>query len=282
MYCQINHQVLPVSEASLSVKDLGLLRGYAAFDYFRFRERTPLFIDRHLDRLQEAADYLGITMPMSHDGVRQGIAALLEKNDLDEGAIRLLLTGGVSDTAYDPGDAQLVITIEHFKFPAAALYAQGIKVLLHDWVRPMPAIKSTFYPEGIRLLPKIRMEAAYDVLFCKDGLVSELSRSNFFLITKAGVLVTSDRDILEGVTRHHVLELARKRMPVEVRPLRREELTDAAEAFITGTTRRILSLVMVDDIIIGDGKPGPLSQQLMQDVLAFEEDWMQQHKTRWH
>lgn len=279
MYCQINHRVLPLAEASLPVTDLGLLRGYAAFDYFRFREKTPLFADQHLSRLTAAARYLGIALPLSTGEVKEAIMNLLHKNEMDEGAIRLVLTGGSSVNAYEPGDPTLIITTEHFQFPSAALYEQGIKVLLHDWVRPMPEIKSTFYPEGIRLLPAIREAEAYDVLFCKEEYLSELTRSNFFIIDQQGTLVTSDRDILKGITRHNVLELAAKRMPVEVRPLHVSELAEATEAFITGTTRRILPVVQVAEMPVGNRRPGALTQALMHDLLAFEEAHLAGHKT---
>lgn len=103
---------------------------------------------------------------------------------------------------------------------------------------------------------------AVEALYCTaDGTISECTTSNFFVIA-GGRLITPDHDILDGITRHLTLELAADIMEVSLRPIQRAELSEVDEAFITSTTKEIMPIVRIDDILIGNGRPGPLTSRL--------------------
>ena len=90
----------------------------------------------------------------------------------------------------------------------------------------------------------------------------EATTSNLFAVIK-NELVTPAHGVLKGITRKTVLALARKQFKVAERPLALPELICAAEVFITGTNKGVVPVVQVDDTVIGDGKPGPVTEELM-------------------
>ena len=100
--------------------------------------------------------------------------------------------------------------------------------------------------------------------------VLEATRSNFFIF-RGDTLITPRRGILIGITRNVVLELARSMFSIEERPISLEELALADEAFITSSSKEITPVVQIDDLVIGDGKPGPHSYQLEQLFIEMVE-----------
>jgi branched-subunit amino acid aminotransferase/4-amino-4-deoxychorismate lyase len=113
-----------------------------------------------------------------------------------------------------------------------------------------------------------------------DGrLVSESARSNFFIITAEGVLVTPSDQVLHGVTRKHILALAQQAgIRAEERDLALSELPTAAEAFLTSTIKGVLPVVQIDDIRIGDGRPGPVSRGLRELWQNHVADYIAGHQ----
>ena len=96
-----------------------------------------------------------------------------------------------------------------------------------------------------------------------NGLhISEAVRSNFFIIDQEDTIVTTDQDILFGITRKQLLQVAQNFYKIEVRPISLTELYTAKEAFLTSSTKGVLPVVQIDDLVIGGGKPGPITQHL--------------------
>jgi branched-subunit amino acid aminotransferase/4-amino-4-deoxychorismate lyase len=135
----------------------------------------------------------------------------------------------------------------------------------------LSGIKSINYLSSITLREKLTADNAFDVLFHFKGKVLEVSRSNFFIV-KNEILVTPDKDILMGITRESVISLAEPHFTVEERDLHVEELWEADEAFMTGTTKKVLPVVQVGEHRIGSGLPGPVTRKLMTMFLEFENE----------
>nr|MDA8211916.1 aminotransferase class IV [Clostridia bacterium] len=137
-----------------------------------------------------------------------------------------------------------------------------------------PRVKSLNYLNNI--LAKIEANLAgilEAVMINHDGYVSEATGDNIFIIKK-GVLITPPvhMGILEGITRNTVMELARKR-GIEVREdvFTRHDIYIADECFLTGTAAELIPVVKVDGRAIGDGKPGPMFNQLLEDFHKLTE-----------
>jgi D-alanine transaminase/branched-chain amino acid aminotransferase len=115
---------------------------------------------------------------------------------------------------------------------------------------------------GIYKLPEVQEKGATDLLYHWNGKISELTRSNFFIVDQYDKIVTPSEGILKGINRKHVLELVGNHFEVEERDLFMDELNTAKEAFITGTTKKVMPVVQIDDLVIGDGKPGEITRKL--------------------
>jgi len=121
---------------------------------------------------------------------------------------------------------------------------------------------------AIWLQPFIREHGADDVLYHRDGMVLECPRSNFFIVTNDDIVVTPGRNVLQGIIRMKVLELARKQFLTEERDITLEEIRTAKEAFVTSTTKNILPVMQLDGHPIGNGQPGRVTERLAGELKA--------------
>ena len=135
--------------------------------------------------------------------------------------------------------------------------------MLQDFQRDFPKSKTTDYFFALSLKEKLKAANAFDVLYQKDGLITESSRSNFFLIDHDNNIITSETGVLMGITRQKLIEAVKGRFNVVERPLFTSELANAKEAFMTSSVKRVIPVTEIDDLKIGDGKPGDVTKLLM-------------------
>lgn len=266
----VNGGFHPEARAVLGTGDLALQRGYAAFDYFRTRNNRPLFLEDYLDRIERSAASMFITLPLRRAQMREAIAELMQKNAIPESGVRMVATGGYAPDSYTPGTGNFVIQQQALRLPSPEQFVKGVKIATHEYVRDLPQVKSINYLMGIWLNQQLKQKALSDVLYHRDGLVSEFPRANVFIVTKKGELVTPGNDILLGITRMKLLELAQDMVPVQVRDVALSEVMDAAAVFMTSTTKRILPVVEIDGKTIGAGRAGPVTTQLNEAFLSLE------------
>ncbi len=278
-YHCINGRQVEASDASIGLNDLAFLRGYGIFDFFLVRGGVPLFFDDYLARFARSARLLGLEPPLSTPELKQHIYALIEANGLPDAAIRLLLTGGYAADSYTPVTPNWIIMEHAMPQTPPEQHAQGIKLMTYRHVRELPEIKSTNYLTGIRIREALQRAGAPEVLYHDGQWVSESARSNFFILTRDGVLVTPHDGVLHGITRKQVLALAQQAdIPVEERGIALSELSEAAEAFLSSTTKGVLPVVQIDDIRLGEGKPGPVSRQLSEAFNAHVLAYVEKHR----
>ena len=119
---------------------------------------------------------------------------------------------------------------------------------------------------SIWLQPFLKEQAADDILYYFNDNIRESPRSNFFLVTEDGKLVTPASNILQGVTRKNVIQMASMEYGVEERDVRLHEVQTAREAFITSTTKQIIPVVQLDGKAIADARPGEITKKLMRQL----------------
>ncbi|WP_280938751.1 aminotransferase class IV [Meiothermus taiwanensis] len=119
----------------------------------------------------------------------------------------------------------------------------------------------------MKLAKRMRAEGATEVIYHDGETVYEGGRSSL-LIVQQGTLVTAQAGVLPGITRKHLLEVARSILPIQERPITLSELYSADEVLLTGATRQVMPITQIEDKMVADGKVGPYSQQLMK---AFQE-----------
>lgn len=263
--CYLNDSFIDYNLAQFHVSDLGLQRGYSIFDYFIEIDGRIPFFDDYLDRFYTSAKLLNLEVPLSRELLKEKIRLLLQQNKMGTSGIKLLLTGGYSDDLYSPSIPNfMILNLPVFHLPGD--FGEGVRLLLLDYKRHMPEVKTTYYLPSIALLSKMKEKGAIEVLYHHNGLISETTRANIFFI-KNRTLITPASGVLRGITRKYVLQVAGEIMPVEEKEVQLEELWDCDEAFITGTSKHVLPVIEVDGKMIGNGRPGVTTRDISD---AFE------------
>ncbi|HDY87264.1 MAG TPA: aminotransferase IV [bacterium] len=262
-YCFINGQILPVDKATIHISDLGFLRSYAVFDFLRTYNGKPFRLKDHSARFSNSARELRLTLKYSEEEIKHIIEELLSKSKLKEAGIRLLLTGGYSPDSMNITEPNFLIILEELSEPGPEIYKKGVKLITYQYQRDIPAVKSTLYLNAIKLQPLMKKQNAFDLLYCYKDEVLENPRNNFFIF-KRDTLITPKENVLLGITRKVVLELAEGFFNIEERKVYVSELKVSDEAFLCGTSKRIIPVVQVDDYKIKEGKVGENTLRMMQ------------------
>jgi branched-chain amino acid aminotransferase len=264
----------------VSVLDRGFMYGDAAFETLRVYGGDPFEWDAHRDRLQHTAETLGFGDAVP-GALRERVAATLDANDLSEAYLKLSVSRGVQPGKLTPG-REVDPTVVLIPKPLPRGGRDGERV----WDGPatvqtvrtrrvpdeaVPSdVKSHNYLNGILGRLELRRSAADGdpadecLLRDVDGNVAEGATSNLFFVTENGLRTPSaDLDLLPGVTRDVVLELAREEeFPVETGAYSLEAVRNADEAFLTNSTWEIRPIATVDGIEVGAGPMTKLLQRL--------------------
>ncbi len=274
-FYSVNGELLPVEAAKLRVDDLSILRGYGLFDFFLARRGRPLFFEDYLDRFLRSARLLHLSVPYDRPTLKRMVLDVLAANGEPDAGLKLVLTGGYSPDGYTPAvTPNLVILQSPLPVYPARRYEEGVKLMGHAYHRTLAAAKTINYIMGVYLIPEMRAAGAEDVLFHAGGQVYETTRANFFAVMADGTVATPGAGVLEGITRRKTLDIARKRYPVAERALFLSELAGATEAFLTSSTKQIMPVTQVDDVVIGNGRPGPVTRDLMAALDAEIERYL--------
>ena len=267
----VDGEFVPADRAVIPVHDLAVLRGLGAFELLRTYNGLPFALEEHLERLQHSVQKMGLSLPWSRDELVRIVLETLQRNQANahpESNIRIIVTGGSSlDFMTHQGQPRLLVLVSAMPRQPETWYTEGVKITTMQNRRILPGAKSINYLSATVALKKAREQGAMESVYVdRDGLVYECTTSNIFIF-KGTCLVTPGRKILSGITRGFILDLARELFQVEVRDLRLAELLGADEAFITGTNKGVVPVVQVDDVLIGEGRPGPHTRKLM-DVMS--------------
>lgn len=264
-FCYLNNQILSFSEASIQLNDLGLLRGFGVFDYFKTHNGAPFYMEKHLARFENSVNRIGLELPFAASHIAEIIDELLfmREDKSSDCAFRLVFTAGNSENGISVGIPNFFILTEDLAKVPAEHFERGIKVLAYNYVRQFADIKTTFYLPVLLQQKQMQTNNASDLLYHYQGKISECTRSNFFIF-KDDILITPNEAILEGITRNIVLHMATKEFEIQVREVFLEELQTATEAFKTGTTSQITPITQMDDLKIGNGNVGKNTKRLME------------------
>ncbi len=259
-YCYFNGELLRYEDVNLHVSDLVFQRGYGVFDFFRSRNGSIPWLNDYRERLFSSLEKSGIETDLDAEQFESIINTLQQKNGMDNGAFKVIVTGGYSDNLESvSGKANVVILNLDWTSPPKQDFEKGVKLISENFVRPNPEIKSLYYLNTLRLQKKLRDYKAVDVMFHSD-IISEASRANLFFV-KGGQVYTPASSILKGITRKQVLAL---RGDIKVEDINTDQLYDFDEMFMTSTSRDVTPVVAVEGKKIGNGAPGPVTREIME------------------
>jgi branched-chain amino acid aminotransferase len=279
----VNGRICSQQDAAISVFDHGFLYGEGVYEVIRTYGGELFLVGRHFRRLRASASMITLDVGMSDSAleniVRETIAAYRAGSGdparAQDVLARILLTRGIGEMSYDPTKSphpSLVVIVKPLVPPPAAAYERGVAVSLVSVIRNHPAsvdprIKSNNLLNNVLAMQEALRRGPYFEAILRNyrGELAECSQSNLFLV-KDGTARTPalDAGLLAGITREFVEEVAVEAgVPTEDAVLRDDDLLGADEAFLTSTSKEIVPIVRVDDRVIGDGRPGPVTRVLL-------------------
>jgi branched-chain amino acid aminotransferase len=245
----IDGALTPVAEARVSPFDHGLLVGDGVFETLRVYRGVPFAWRRHIERLGSSASGLGLEVPEAFV-LREAADAVLAANGLDEGRLRITITGGPSPLGSERGGSTPTVIVAA---STARAWPPSERVVTVPWPRnergATSGLKTISYAENVRALAYAHERDATEAIFLNTrGELCEATGSNVFVVDDSHLLTPpGDAGCLLGVTRALVLELCSElAIDVEERALPADALAGADEAFLTSSTREVQPISHVD------------------------------------
>jgi branched-chain amino acid aminotransferase len=271
----VNGRITPECEAVISVFDHGFLYGEGVYETMRTYHGRPFIFHRQMRRLRRSAGMIELALPFNDAELAAQIRATQTAAKLDgEAYIRVLVTRGVGELTYDlkaTPTPSIVIIVKPQIDPPAEAYDKGVRVVIVDIVRNHPAtvnpmIKSNnLMNSALAMQQALRSHAFEGVMRNYKGELTECTTSNLFIVhNNAALTPPLEAGLLPGITREFLFDIG-KDAGVEVTEavLGDEDLFRADEAFLTSTTRELVPIVTVNDRMIGNGRPGPVTWKLL-------------------
>ncbi|MAS94564.1 MAG: branched-chain amino acid aminotransferase [Verrucomicrobiales bacterium] len=271
----IDGEFFPENEAKISVFDHGLLYGDGVFEGIRFYNDRVFRLEEHIDRLFDSAKAIHLTIPATPEEVIEMVVSTIRKNELHDGYVRLLVTRGKGELGLSPyrcEKASLVVIASTISLYPAEKYETGLILATCATRRPThdslsPSVKSLNYLSNVMAKVEALASGAEEgVMLNTEGYVAECTGDNIFVI-KDGVIYTPTvaSGSLNGITRKAVIELALE-AGFELREIQmsRYDMYTADELFLTGTAAEVVPVAEYDKRVIGTGKTGPVTKQLLE------------------
>jgi branched-chain amino acid aminotransferase len=271
-YSWYNGKIDLTENTRISTDDLGFLRGYGLFDYFRTYNGRPFHWEWYWERFNNSAKLLRIPLTLTKIEAESILKELLSLTQMDDVAFRFLLTGGDAPDSATMTKPNLLIRAENLPSSSLEIFEKGMSIITHNYTRDIPEIKTTDYKRLLSLQMELQEKGANDVLYHTNGLLTEMSRSNIFLV-KNGQIRTPKSGILKGITRRTVMELAKPDFQITESDIQVEELFEADEIFTTSTNKKVLALTTIDGKQIGNGVPGTVSNELLSRFNNLINNW---------
>ena len=261
----------PLETATISVRDHGFTVGDGVFEAMKVVNGVAFAMSRHLRRLRESAQALGLEVP-ADNVLRAAISDVLSANASELGAharVRLTITGGVGPAGTDRGSEGTTLVIVA---GASRTWAPTGRIATVPWARndvgALAGIKSTSYADNVMALARAKSLGADEAVMPNTkGNLCEGTGTNVFVVVDGELLTPPlSSGCLGGITRELVLEWVGGRevdVPIEV-------LTTADEVFVTSSTRDIQPVSWVDgrELVA----PGPVTAAAMRVFAAREAE----------
>ena len=269
----LNGRFVPEEQATVSVFDHGFLYGDGVFEGIRAYDGRVFRLEDHVQRLFDSAQAIMLSIPLSQKEMCEAILETLRKNNLRNAYIRPIVSRGYGDLGLDPNKCPrpsvIIIAIDwgamYGDLYEVGLTAISVAVRRNSPDSLPPNIKSLNYLNNILAKIEANVKGGNEAIILDSrGLVSEGSGDNIFVIKEGQIFTPHTISNLKGITRAAVMELAEiKGNPIQEKEMGLFDLYTADEVFVTGTAAEVAPVTKVDGRVIGTGKPGPITKELM-------------------
>jgi branched-chain amino acid aminotransferase len=274
MIVYLDGEYVDSKQAKVSVFDHGLLYGDGIFEGIRLYSGNVFRLAEHLERLEYSAKAILLDLPLTRAQLVEATCETCRRNGLTDGYIRLVVTRGVGDLGLAPwlcAKPTVFIIASTIQLYPAEHYEKGLAIVTVPTRRINPSalpptVKSLNYLNNILGKIEARQAGALEAIMLNDqGYVAECTADNLFIVHKGTVLTPSAaQGALKGITREAMFDIAGELgVPIREQNLTRYDVWCADECFITGTAAELMPVTKLDGRVIGDGRPGAVTQRLL-------------------
>lgn len=271
----VNGDLVPRAEASVSVFDSGFMLGDGVWEGLRVHRGKIAFLDAHMDRLFEGAKAIAMDVGLTRAELEARLYATIDGNEMrdEEGVhIRLMVTRGIRSTPYqDPRvviSPATIVIIPEYKAPLPATVEKGIRLFTVHVRRGDPAVQDQKLNSHSKLncitacIQATQAGADEALMLDPRGFVATCNSTHFFIVRKGEVWTSSGDYCLGGITRSAVIQVCREAgIPVYEKNFSLTDVYGADEAFVTGTFAGVVPVTEVDGRALTDGR-GPMVERL--------------------
>lgn len=262
----------------VAVDDHQVHRGDAVFEAMKVVNNKIYLVDDHLNRWDRSAQAIGLKNPMDRSQMLQILEQTLKASKQSEAILRLFLSrgpGSFSTSPYDTEGAQVYLIVTKYQSLTKAMVENGVSLALSKISPKEPwlaRIKSCNYLQNV-LMKKEALDLGVDFTLgiTNKGLITEGSTENLILLTHDGQLLKpKSENILLGTTMQRAFALSENISEIKNRSeknLTLEDLKNAKEVMMVGTTLDVISVTKFEDQPVGEGSPGTVSKKLRELVI---------------
>ena len=277
----LNGQFLQHEKAFVHIEDRGFQFADAVYEVILCHQGKLIDANPHLQRLMRSLNEIKINHNFSIEQLKKIMEELLQKNNLRDASIYLQITrGAFNRVPWCPKDLTptIVMTASPAKKFTAEEFEQGLSLMTHEDIRWHRCDIKTVGLLASTLINQKAKDAGFnDALFVRDGIVTEGTFANFFIIDNDNNIITKKVDaiepdglILEGITRNRIFDLAQKSgLNFIEKNFGIDEVFAAKEAFLSSSTLMIRPAVKIDNKPIGEGKVGNVTRKLSELYKEF-------------
>lgn len=272
----VNGRYVPHARAAVHIEDRGYQFADGVYEVIAVNRGAIVDEGPHMERLFRSLAEMNMAAPARAASIHVILHEVLRRNRIRDGAVYLQISRGAAPRNHAwPADIKpaMVVTARPLAWPQCFADVHAIEILAvpdQRWGRP--DIKTvSLLPNALARMQADSAGAADAWMVDKDGMVTEGTSSNAWIVTEAGELVTRQlsRAILAGVTRRAILEFSSaQELAITERTFSLEEAKVAREAFQTSTTALVKPVTKIDETVIGDGQPGPVTARIFGAYLA--------------
>ncbi len=278
----VNGEFVAEQDAKISVLDRGFLFADAVYEVATVLGGRLIDNRAHLTRLARSLSELSMAAPCSDAEIVAAQEKLVAMNNIDEGLLYLQVSRGVAERDFafpDNPKSSLVMFTQSKSLLDSPMAETGMKIITIPDIRwKRRDIKTV----GL-LAPSLAKQAAVDAgaddaWMVEDGFITEGTSNNAYIVRSDRVIQTRHlgSEILSGITRTAVLHFAKKaNYEILEEPFSVDDAKQANEAFVTSASSFVMPVISIDETVLGNGKPGPVSTELrkiyIETALARED-----------
>ena len=260
----LNNKFYPKEKAKVSIFDHGFLYGDGIFETLRTYNRKVFKVEEHVWRLFHSAKLINLQIPLSKAEIKNAIILAVKKNNAKDAYVRITISRGVGDIGYTAKcEPNVVIIVKELKPYPKEIFEKGVSIITYEAERFLPKVKSTNCLPLVLAKNKAERKKCFEAILADNSeFITEGTVSNVCFVKK-NILYANSGNMLEGITRQVVMGLAKKFIEVIETKIKKSEIYDFDECFLTSTISEIVPVVKIDEVKIGNGLPGKITRKLM-------------------